>query len=104
VYRILVTSRKVAINLPNKVADLNLQEMMITIVQLFANLVSSCLLPQQSQETDLVWNDKITDSLSNWLHHCLSDIKETFSDFLALDPPKDMVAIIRNLIFDIRYV
>lgn len=77
--------------------------MMINVVQLFATLVTSCLLPSGSTSTDeFEWQDKTSESLSEWLQHCLGFIKDTYTDFLSLDPPKEMIECLRNLLFQIR--
>lgn len=77
--------------------------MMINVVQLFGTLITSCLLPSGSAATaEFEWHDKSSDSMSEWLQHCLGHIKDTYTDFLSLDPPKEMIEILRNLLFQIR--
>lgn len=78
---------------------------MTGVVELFSQLATSCLLPnfEQNGGDDFVWNEEKSDSMSEWLPHCLSDIRDVFTELLALDPPAAMVDIIRNLLFSLRY-
>ena len=80
--------------------------MMTNVVELFSKLASSCLLPSYNPSggDDFVWNDEKSDSMSEWLPHCLSDIRDVFTELLGLDPPGAMVDIIRNLLFSLRLV
>lgn len=75
---------------------------MINTVHLYATLASSALLPNSNNSTEFVWNDNKSDSMNEWLPQCLNDIKDTFTELLALDPPKEMIEIIKNLLFNIR--
>lgn len=80
--------------------------MMTGIVQLFSKLVSSCLFPNytsNSKSEEFLWNEDKSDSMSEWLPHCLSYIRDVFTELLSLDPPAVMVDIIRDLLFNIRY-
>ncbi|ODM94952.1 Exocyst complex component 2, partial [Orchesella cincta] len=88
---------------PNLSKQAEMKKMMINTVQLFGTLVTSCLLPSGSANTDeFEWQDKASESMSEWLQHCLGFIKDTYTDFLSLDPPKEMIEILRNLLFQIR--
>jgi hypothetical protein len=75
--------------------------MMVNVTQLFAMLVRSCLIPSY-KSTEFVWADRSSESMNEWLQHCLTIIKDSYTEFLALDIPKEMIELIRNLLFDIR--
>lgn len=76
--------------------------MMKAITQLFATLLSSCLIPHKKSE--YTWQARTTDSLNDGLKLCIPVIKGAYSMFLELDPPKEMSDVFRQLLFDLRYI
>lgn len=76
--------------------------MVVNVVQLFSVLVTACLLPHQNQSQEFQWQEQTTESINEWIPHCLNDIRDAFSELLSLDPPREMVDIIRQLLFQIR--
>lgn len=76
--------------------------MMVSVTQLFTTLATSCLIPHKKSE--FVWIGRSSDSLNDGLKSCIPILKDTFTIFLELDPPKEMSDLLKQILFDLRYI
>ncbi|CAG7725259.1 unnamed protein product [Allacma fusca] len=87
---------------PDLGKQVDMKKMMVNVVHLFSDLITACLLPNQNASEEFEWRDMSAESMNEWIPHCINDIRDAFSKLLSLDPPREMVEIIRHLLFLIR--
>jgi len=79
------------------------REMVLSCVSIFCNLVRAAALPQaplQNREDYGVWRE--AGKAEMWLPYCLRQVRGSYSVFIGLDLPGQVLDIVKNLTTELR--